>query len=210
MKMLLISLLVALTACGKGHTKTVVNTVSVPVPAVTISELDRVVSEVNDLREKQGQLPLSPGLVCTLYNNTGAAGVFPNSATSFPATLPAAVGSWSYMGDFSEEDGPASAGLALVPSALRTAFSYDYAVRCSGQLVVTKPDYYSFELRSDDAALLYIGGTLVTGLNTLHGPTTTTGSKFLARGIHSFRLDYMQDSGSQALKLNVPSANFWR
>jgi PA14 domain len=200
-----------LIGCGKKtKTEYVVSTASVPAAPVVVDEVARVVDEVNTLRLNQGSAPLVPGLVCSLYNNTGAAGVFPNSATAFPASLPSAVGSWVYLGDINQPDSSVSDGLNILPVALRSVYKTDYALRCSGQLVVTKSDYYSFSLRSDDAGLLYVGGSLVTGLNTLHAPTATTGVKFLARGIHSIRVDYMQDSGQQSLQLNVPGSYLYR
>jgi hypothetical protein len=198
-----------LVGCGKDK-EYVVSTVSVPAAPIVVDEVARVVEEVNTLRFNSGQAPLVPGLVCSLYNNTGTEGVFPNTATAFPAVLPHAVGSWVYLGDINQPDSNVNDGLNIIPTALRSVYKTDYALRCSGQIVVTKSDYYSFSLRSDDAALLYVGGLLVTGLNTLHAPITTTGVRFLSRGIHSLRLDYMQDGGQQALQLNVPGSYLYR
>lgn len=209
-KVLIVFILLLLTACGKTERYSV----SLPVDTVTNpvvqDEVLEVVEEVNELRVAQGQLPLSLGLTCNLYNNTGSSGVFPTSATSFPTTLPSVTASWTFVGAFNQEDSSVSSGVNVMPTALRSVYKTDYAIRCTGQYVAPKSDYYYFELRSDDAALLYIGNTLVTGLNTLHAPTTTTGVKFLNRGIHSFRLDYMQDGGQMALKLNVSGDRLYR
>ncbi len=207
-KLYVLMLVTSLTACGRKETIKYVVNEATSTPAV--SAIQRVVDEANEARFNQGQAPLTPGLVCTLYNNTGAAGVFPNNATGFPATLPAAVASWVYIGDVNQPESPASNGLNLVPSALRGLYTADYAVRCSGQIIITESNYHSFTLNSDDAGLLYIDNALVTGLNTLHAPTVTTGSKFLTRGVHTIRIDYMQDSGTQALQLNVAGERFYR
>ena len=206
-KLIIVLLTAGLVACGKREIQK--EYVSLAAPSVP-SDIERVVSEANEARFNQGQAPLTPGLVCTLYNNTGAAGVFPNSATGFPASLPSAVASWVHLGEINQPESPAANGLNLVPSALRGLYTQDYAVRCSGQVIITESNYHSFSLTSDDAALLYIDNALVTGLNTLHAPTTTTGSKFLTRGVHTIRIDYMQDSGLQALQLNVAGNRLYR
>lgn len=194
------------SACGKkDNVQYVVNTVT-----ETVDEVARVVSEVNSARTLQGQAPLVPGLVCSLYNNTGSGGVFPVGSSTFPTSLPSAVASFVYYGDINQPDSPVSDGLNILPSALRPLYTSWYAVRCTGQLVVTEPGYHSFSLRSDDAGMLYINNSFMTGLNTVHSPTTTTGARFLNRGIHSFRLDFMQTGGSQALQLNVPGSRLYR
>jgi hypothetical protein len=195
------------SACGKNEKELhyVVNTVT-----ETVDEIARLVKEINDARSLQGQAPLVPGLVCSLYNNTGVGGVFPTGSSTFPATLPAKVTSFVYIGDINQPDSSASAGLNLLPEALRPLYTSWYAVQCTGQLVITSPDYYSFSLRSDDVGLFYINNSLVTGLNTLHSPTTTTGVRYLNRGIHSIRLDFMQATGQQSLQLNIPGSQFYR
>lgn len=202
---------VVFTGCAsKDKVQYVTNTQTVGASTTEASEIARVVDETNVLRFNQGQAPLVPGLVCSLYNNTGVAGVFPSTAVQFPSTLPSAVASWVYLGDINVADGPSSSGLPLIPSALRSLYVNDYAVRCLGTMVVTKSDYYTLSVRSDDAAMLYIANAFVTGLNTLHSPTTTTGVRFLTKGIHTFRLDYMQDTGDQSLQINVPGIYLYR
>lgn len=195
------------SACGKkeGSVQYVVNNVT-----GAVDEVARVVSEINEARFMQGQAPLVPGLVCSLYNNTGSGGVFPIGSSTFPTSLPTAVTSFVYIGDINQPDSSASTGLNILPVALRPLYTSWYAVRCSGQLVVTTPAYYSFSLRSDDAGMLYVNNVLMTGLNSVHSPTTTTGARFLNRGIHSLRLDFMQAGGDQALQLNTPGAYFYR
>lgn len=194
------------SACGKkDNVQYVVSTVT-----TTVDEVARVVSEVNAARTLQGQAPLVPGLVCSLYNNTGSGGVFPVGSSAFPTSLPTAVTSFVYFGDINQPDSSVNDGLNILPSALRSLYTQWYAVRCTGQLVIPEPGYYSFSLRSDDAGMLYINNTLMTGLNTVHSPTTTTGARFLNRGIHTFRLDYMQAGGTQALQLNVPGSQLYR
>lgn len=205
----LIALSVFLLACGK-KTTTVTEFVKVPSSPVAVDEVARVVSEVNAQRFAQGQAPLVPGLVCSLYNNTGGAGVFPIGTSTFPTSLPSAVTSWVYLGDINQPDSSASLGLNLLPSALRSSYTSSYAVRCSGQMVVTAADYYSYSLRSDDAGMFYVDNVLMTGLNTTHSPTTTTGARFLNRGIHSVRVDFMQAGGDQALQLDVAGGLFYR
>lgn len=208
MKTLISIALIALTlvACGKHcdpRVETVVQTQTVyQTPAPTQQDaINAVVAETNDLRFKQGQLPLANGLVCSLYINLS------NALTAFPVSLPSATRTWTYVGDINQPDASVNDGLNLLPAAIRPLYTSWFAVRCTGQLVVTAADDYSFSLRSDDASLLYLDNVVTVNNDGNHGPTTVTGAKFLTRGIHSFRLDFMQGpGGSQSLQLNVPGS----
>lgn len=209
MKTLIAISLLLLTACGSNthRVETVTQTQTVyqaPTPT-TQDAINSVVNEVNNSRTKQGQLPLAPGLVCTLHVNLS------NALTAFPTVLPTAIRTWTYVGDIAQADSNVSEGLNLIPSAIRSLYIQWFAVRCTGQLIVTTADDYSFSLRSDDASLLYLDGTAVGNIavnnDGLHGPSTVTNGKFLIQGLHAFRLDYMQGpGGSQSLQLNVPAA----
>lgn len=207
-KTLLLSLL-ALTvySCGKRHNNHHYYSVapeSTPAPQAQVDEVARVVDEVNQLRIAQGQLPLAQGLTCKLY--TG----LPTNTANFPTSLPSVTATFTFLGKFDVQDGSTSAGNPVLPSALKAVHKNYYALRCEGQLVITKSDYYQFTLRSDDSGLLYVGGSLVVNNNGLHSPVTVSGSKFLARGIHSIRLDYYQAAGDQSLQLNVPANQLYR
>lgn len=63
---------------------------------------------------------------------------------------------------------------------------------------------------------LYIGSnSIFINHDGLHGVSTKSGVKFLRKGITSFRLDYFQASGNQALTLKINneiinSERFWR
>ena len=50
---------------------------------------------------------------------------------------------------------------------------------------------------------MYIAGAKVIDNDNAHGVNLVSGTKFLRRGVHAFRLDYAQEGGSQALILNM-------
>lgn len=83
-----------------------------------------------------------------------------------------------------------------------------YLLRCQGSLIVTKTDYYQFNLNSDDGSVLYLDGSKLVDNDNNHGPTLVSGTKMLRRGVHTFRLDYAQTGGgSQALELTAGSSS---
>lgn len=200
-----------LTACGKDK---VGPTVYVPVQTLKevtsdSSSISSIVAEENEYRLGLGQVPLAPGLTCSLYTNLSTA------LTLFPTSLPSATATFSYLGVFNQPNSPASDGLNVLPPALRIYSSW-YAIRCSGQIVVTHSDYIKFEVESDDATNLYIDNVKVVNNDGNHGMVQASGTKYLKRGIHTFRLDYMQGpGGGQGLIVTsggsvVPSNVFYR
>lgn len=206
---------VFLVACGKEreHTVTtiekppVVIEVPVPVPPPVPTEVELLVAEKNQYRLVAGQLPLTIGLTCTLHETNNS---------DLTVALPSAKYTFGMFKAFNQPDSNVSERLNILPAALQAIYTNNYAVRCQGQLVITEPGYYSFELSSDDGSILYLDGALLVNNNGNHGCNTVVGSKLLDRGVHTFRLDYAQTgAGSQCLMLKsnntlIPAERFYR
>lgn len=208
--LLLIAIIPFIIACGKKvETKTVtqyVSTTSTPI----VDEVARLISEENEYRFRAGQTNLTSGLTCSLYTNLSTA------LTAFPTSLPSATLTYGYIGAFNQPNTGVAGGINILPANVRALHTSWYAIRCSGYIAVVNSDYQLFNLTSDDASLLYINNVKVVDNNGNHGSITRSGSVLLKRGVHSFRLDYMQGpAGNQSLILEnqsgiVPSGLFFR
>lgn len=187
---------------------TEVQTVEVPHDLTDEEEVLSIVAEENAFRELSGNPPLVPGLVCTLHALTG-------TPSNIPNTLPAPVVTYVYLGSFNVPDSPGSPGLPILPAALRPLYTQWYVIRCQGRLVVTISDYYQFSLSSDDGSKLFLNNSLVVNNDGNHPIQTVSNTILLRRGIHTFRLDYMQATSNHALILSdhngvIPSYRFYR
>ncbi len=184
-----------LTGCGDspGLERVVeTRTETVTLPALAVDEVAQVLQQKNDYRLAAGQAPLVAGLVCSLH-------VVPNTTTVIPNSLPAASATWVYEGSFNVEDSNASSGLPIVPASIRAVYTSWYIVRCSGNLIVTRSGYHTLLTTTDDGSMLYINNSLMVDNNGLHSSQTRNGVRLLERGIHTFRLDYLQATGQQSL-----------
>ena len=211
-----------LSACGnptyRPVTRTVPGpTVEVPGPTVTIevpapvtqpTETELLVANENDYRTSVGQLPLSRGLTCSLYNLLN--GAVPNppqpQPQNYPTALPSATAMFTYKGSFNQEASNGQLGLQVLPNAIRLNYLRWYAIRCVGYVVILDSGYHNFSVNSDDASLLYINNALVVNNNGQHGMTERNGSKQLRAGVHSFRLDYLAGEGDMGLIVNFDGA----
>lgn len=165
-----------------------------PPPPAAPDALQVMVSEYNEQRAAIGQELIQPGLQCTLYT-------VPNTTTLIVGATLTTVGSWGYLGDFNIANGPSSPGLSLLPLTLRSIYTSYYIVKCSGLYVNGASGFYGFDLSSDDGANLSLNGAFLNNDGT-HGITTKSGAKYLARGVYSFQLDYLDIGGSHALILS--------
>jgi hypothetical protein len=173
------------------------------------------VDDENSYREGLAQSPLTKGLSCTVYNVTGGHRIQPTGTSGVP-TLTGITSAYTflYKGEgetsFNQPNAAGTTGINVLPEVFRASFVNLYLVRCTGYIVVLESDYYNFQSSSDDASLIYVGGSLVVDNDGSHGITTKFGNKYLRRGIHSFRVDYAQTgAGSMALvvKVNGQSIN---
>jgi hypothetical protein len=180
-------------------------------PVAPVSSLEADVASLlaseNEYRLGLGQTALSAGLSCRLYTATGGDRIQSSIAGHNTLTGLSQVASYTFVGVFNQPNSPISDGMNVLPPALRAVYKNMYMLRCEGQIVVTKTDYYLFELTSDDASLLYVGGSKVIDNDNNHGSVTVSGMKYLRRGVHAFRVDYAQmGGGSQSLMLKVDGA----
>lgn len=216
----------SMTGCGQ---QAYISYVPVPGPTVVVApepivltaeeqleqDIATLVQDENSYRGGLGQTLLSPGLSCTLYTVTGGQYILNDASHSPTLTGISQVASFTYSGVFNQENASVSDGLNVLPTPLRSMYTNLFLLRCQGSLVVTETDYYGFELSSDDGSVLYLDGSRLIDSDGNHSITTKLGTKYLRKGVHTFRLDFAQTGGgAQALILKsngslVPSAFFY-
>jgi len=77
----------------------------------------------------------------------------------------------------------------------------NYAVRCTGQVMITASGEYEFSTTSDDGSRLTIDGTQVVDNDGLHGMQTRSGIQWLSGGMHDLVLEFFEKSGAAGLIL---------
>jgi PA14 domain len=177
-------------------------TVVVPAPVQPLTEIERIVADENEYRLGLGQTALTPGLSCTLYSITGGDRI--QASIAGHNTLQGVTQRATFLlkDVINQPNTPISEGNSVLPQALRVLYKNMYLLRCQGQIVVTESAHYTFELTSDDASLLYVDGSKLLDNDNAHGVTNVAGTKYLRRGVHTIRLDYVQSgAGHQALIL---------
>ncbi len=198
-QLIIIALLTA--ACGDESTSivTIPGPKGDPAPSVDPpqTEVGDIIYYENKYRKSVGKVPLSKGLICTLYS-------VPNTTTQISGASLSNKGSFIYTENFNVSNQSTSVGFPILPSGLKTVYKTWFILRCSGQLVILEDGYHSFSVTSDDGSMLYIGGgSAVVSNDGLHGSNKVTGSKFLRRGVVTFRLDYFQGSGNETLSVDM-------
>lgn len=206
-KYIIISLLgmTLFTGCGKNNVeKSVeVRTQTVQVPA----NIENLVAEENEYRLKLGQTILSNGLSCTLSTVTGGDRIQASIVGHNTLTGITQVASFLYKEAFNQPDSSVNDGLNVLPLSLRNIYKNLYLLRCQGYVVITETNYHQFDLYSDDGSVLYLDGAKLVDSDNNHSFVLASGTKYLRRGIHTFRLDYAQTgSGNQGLVLNMDSS----
>lgn len=208
MKYLMIVVSLWLMGCGSDSETTQVVPGNVDNTVASITEQDiinEIVNDENSYRQVSGQSPLTLGLSCSVYNLSPVP--VPSGSPSwyqpanFPTSLPSAAANFILVGAFSQENSSNSAGIEILPSALKATYTQWVAIRCSGQIVITESNYYAYKLTSDDGSLLYLDGALLINNDGQHAVQSKSASKLMKKGLHSFRLDYFQAGGNTALKL---------
>lgn len=172
------------------------------------SDIASVLADENEYRLGLGQTQLSSGLSCTLYSITGGDRIQAFIAGHNTLTGISQVATFLFKGVFDQADSPVSQTLNVLPIALRPLYTNMYLLRCQGQIAIRNTDYYQFDLTSDDGSVLYLDGSKLVDNDNNHGAVLVSGSKYLRRGVHTFRLDYAQSGGgNQALQLKVGGNN---
>jgi len=192
------------TTTVQGPTTTVI--VEVPAAPVPLTEVQSMIADENDYRLSLGQLPLTSGLTCSLYNVANGATPTPPmpQPANFPTSLPSATSTFTYKGVFNQASGT---GSQILPSAIRGLYVNWFAIRCQGSIVITDSGWHNFQTESDDASMLYIDNVLVVDNNGQHGMQVRQGAKQLHSGVHTFRLDYLAGNGPSGLIVNMDGGN---
>lgn len=74
-----------------------------------------------------------------------------------------------------------------------------FALRYDGRFAVRRQGNYTFRLVADDGAILYIDGDKVVDNDGVHASESRSGSRTLAAGVHSLRVDYLHTVGPVSL-----------
>ncbi|MDL2319976.1 GH92 family glycosyl hydrolase [Alistipes sp. OttesenSCG-928-B03] len=116
------------------------------------------------------------------------------------------VNYWYYEGSFSfthQLDGTPALDRGHLP-----AISIDGAKRDEffgfvfmGLIDIPEDGLYGFSTVSDDGSVFHIGGSKVVNNDGLHSQAEASGSIALAKGLHPFRLEYIQGSSDKMLQL---------
>ena len=69
----------------------------------------------------------------------------------------------------------------------------------TGYIDIPEDGIWSFALRSDDGAILEMDGKLVVNNDGSHSAITTTGRVPLLKGLHAYKLVYLEDYEGQAM-----------
>ena len=209
---IILASLLVLVSCGKDtvHTETVIKeVVTIPAqptePEVVGEDQDvaNLIQDENDYRLGLGQTILSKGLSCTLYTFTGGDRIQASIANHNTLQGLKSVGSYLLQAPFNQAESSVNDGMNVMPDSLKNIYKTNYLLRCQGVVVVTDNDNYQFDLTSDDASVLYVGGSKVIDNDNAHGTTTIRANKYLRRGVHTIRVDYAQQGGSQSLILKM-------
>lgn len=196
-----------LSACGfqgpRGPQGETGGVTTMPVDDVQ-ADINKVLADENEYRLGLGQTMLSQGLSCTLYTFATGDRIQASIAGHNTLTPLSSVATFLLKDVVNQPNASVGDGLNILPPALRPIYLNLFMVRCQGQIVVLESGHYNFELSSDDASLLYVDGVKVIDNDNNHGITAVQGSRYLRRGVHSFRFDYAQaGGGSQALVLKA-------
>lgn len=203
MKFLMIAISLFMMACAPATSQVTAAPAPAPVVDHVQADIDSLLKEENDYRLSQGDTMLSSGLTCTLSTVTGGERIQATSGTHIKLTGIKKVATYLLEDTFNQADVPATDGLSILPSVLRS-YTNLFLLTCEGHIVIRESGTYGFDLTSDDASLLKIDGVKVVDNDNAHGATTVSGQVSLRRGVHEFRLDFAQTGGgNQALILKM-------
>jgi len=78
-----------------------------------------------------------------------------------------------------------------------------FMIRYTGRFSVPEAGDYTFSVRADDGAIVYVDGQMVVDDGGMHAPRTRSGRTRLYSGSHDIRVDYFQATGRVALQLSI-------
>ena len=219
-------LLVFLSGCGSQGLQGGLGPQGIPgVSAVAAvpngSAIQQIVSGYNQGLVSQGSDPVTPGLRCTLYTipNLPATPCLLASSIAGCSQISSSVGyaqvaAFTYVGTIDEQNQPGTSGFNMLPTALQSIYTSNFAITCTGYFVNADYAYHEFDTDSDDGSLLYINGGLVVQNDGFHSVADVKGVKYLQAQVYSFQLNYFQGPGNVALIVNMdgaplPAANLY-
>ncbi|MNR12417.1 PA14 domain protein [compost metagenome] len=95
-----------------------------------------------------------------------------------------------------------------------------FGLKYNGYIEVPETGIYTFNLTCDDGGMLYIADRLVIDNEGPHSPIEKSGQVALEKGLHPFRLDFVEGGGGYTLLLqyskdgcdakNIPDSWFKR
>jgi hypothetical protein len=75
----------------------------------------------------------------------------------------------------------------------------NFAVRWTGSIEILQAGQYQFYIRSDDGSNLYMDGEQLIDNDGTHGMRTASGSRTLAEGSHTIRLEFFERNGNAGM-----------
>lgn len=230
---ILLALVFALSACGKGDPgefgaqgiQGATGATGPQGPAATPAPVDPVTADVADVLQNGahgnayrlglGQTELSSGLSCQVQHVL-ANQCLSNAAAGSAAcvgqpvvTLTGTTYTYLYAGGFNQPSantGPTN----LLPTAFQSLFANtNYRIVCTGYMVIQEPGWYEFEDQSDDGSIIFLdGGTLYNDGNHALNTVPVTQSVYFTRDVHTFQVQYAQSGGGAfGLILNMNNAS---
>jgi hexosaminidase len=128
-----------------------------------------------------------------------------------PATSGAGLECRLYKGEFHQTTRikPAPDSVMQVDQAAVPAGISDpaFGLKFTGYIDVPETGIYSFFLTSNDGSILHIGDRLVVDNDGLHSDREKSGQVALAKGLHSFALDFIEAGGGYTLDLKYSKDN---
>ncbi len=111
-------------------------------------------------------------------------------------------GNYDSIPDFDQLGAPKSKGIAqkLDPDTIGQRLDH-YAIQYQGYIQVPETDTYTFYLKSDDGANLYIADKLIVDNDGSHSTRERKGYVALKKGWHPIRIDYFEDYLGERLEL---------
>ena len=111
-----------------------------------------------------------------------------------------------YKGHFSstrEISGEKTTGTIESPKIPDTSPELHFGIKYTGYISVPKDGKYKFSLEANDAASLYIHDELVIDIDGFSYGKQIDGEMFLRKGLHPFKLNYMQAKYGKMLNLKA-------
>ena len=101
---------------------------------------------------------------------------------------------------------PKSEGITSVVDLQMKKRNEYFGVRYSGLFFVPQDDVYRVAITSDDGSRLLIGNRIIVDNDGLHGSASNEGFIALAKGAHSFRIDYFNKTGDSDMRFQLAPA----